>query len=152
MLKDTLQNDLKQAMLARDTDRVEVIKGLKSAVLYEEVAQKKRDEGLSDQEILAVFKRESKKRQDSVTLYQKGGNEAQAEKELFEKSIIDKYLPEQLSEEVVQSMIDGAISELGLVELSKKDMGKIIGIVKSKAGAELDGSTLARLVGARIDG
>lgn len=152
MLKDTLQNDLKQAMLARDTDRVEVIKSLKSAVLYEEVAQKKREEGLTDEEILAVFKRESKKRQDSADLFEKGGNDKQAAKELEEKSVIDSYLPAQLSEEAVQSMIDEAIKELGLSELTKQDMGKIIGAVKSKAGAELDGSTLARLVGARING
>ena len=64
MLKDKIGADLKSSMLARDTERVEVLKGLKSAVLYEEVALKKREEGLSDDEILAVFKKESKKRRE----------------------------------------------------------------------------------------
>ena len=151
MLKEKLQIDLKQAMLARETERVEVIKGLKSAILYEEVAKKKREEGLNDDEILAVFKRESKKRQDSIDLYEKGGNNEQAKKEISEKEIIDSYLPEQLSEEVVNQMIDAVITEMGIESLSKQDMGRVIGSVKSKAGPELDGSMLARLVGARIE-
>jgi uncharacterized protein YqeY len=151
MLKDKLQADLKQAMLARETEKVEVLKGLKSAILYEEVAKGKREEGLSDDEILAVFKRESKKRQDSVDLYIKGGNNAQAENEKSEKGIIDSYLPEQLDEAAVNGLIDSAISELGITEPSKQDMGKIMGAVKSKGGSSLDGAMLAKLVQSRIN-
>ena len=150
MIKDKIQADLKTAMLARDTDRVEVLKGLKSAILYAEVAENKRDVGLSDDEILVVFKKESKKRQDSVDLYIKGGNEAQAKKELEEKEIIDSYLPAQLDESAVNQLIDSALKELNISEPTKQDMGKIMGAVKAKGGPSLDGAMLAKLVQTRI--
>jgi uncharacterized protein YqeY len=150
MLKDTLQADLKTAMLARETEKVEVLKGLKSAILYEEVAKNKRDEGLNDDEILSVFKRESKKRQDSIDLYIKGGNNEQAEKEQREKEIIDLYLPEQLSEEEVEKLITDTLNELNIENLTKQDMGRIMGSVKAKGGSSLDGAMLAKLVKQRI--
>jgi uncharacterized protein YqeY len=149
VLKDKLQADLKTAMLARDTDKVEVLKGLKSAILYEEVAKNKRDVGLNDEEILAVFKRESKKRQDSIDMYRKGDNEEKATKETEEKAVIDSYLPEQLSEEEAHKFIDTVLLDLGISEPEKKDLGRIIGAVKA-TGAEIDGSTLAKLVQKRI--
>lgn len=149
-LKDTLQTDLKTAMLARDSFKTDVIKGLKSAILYAEVAANKREEGLSDDEILAVFKKESKKRQESAELYTKGGNEASAKKELDEKTIIDAYLPAQLSEEDLNKLIDAAMSDMGLSVITKQDMGKVIGSVRTKGGAEVDGSLLAKLVNSRI--
>ncbi len=150
-LKNTLQNDLKTSMLARDNFTTDVIKGLKSAILYEEVAKSKREEGLSDDEILAVFKKESKKRQDSIDMYIKGGNQASADKETKEKAIIDAYLPAQLSEEQINELINAALQELDITEPTRQDMGKIMGAVKSKAGPELDGSMLAKLVNSRID-
>lgn len=151
MLKDKIQSDLKTAMLARDSQTVDVLKGLKSAILYVEVAEKKRDIGLSDDEILVVFKKEAKKRQDSVDLYIKAGQQDRADSELAEKAIIETYLPAQLSEQEVQNLISESISELGLSELTQSDMGKIMGSVKSRTGPELDGSMLARLVKERID-
>jgi uncharacterized protein YqeY len=149
MLKDKLQEDLKQAMLSRDTQKVDVLKGLKSAILYEEVAKNKRAEGLSEAETVTVLKRESKKRQDSIDMYSKGGNQEKADLESQEKVIIDSYLPEQLSEIEVEKIINKVISELGISNPEKKDMGKIIGAVKATE-AEIDGSTLAKLVNQRI--
>ena len=149
-LKDTLQADLKTSMLARDSFTTDVIKALKSAILYAEVATNKRDVGLSDDEILGVFKKESKKRQESADLYTKGDRAELAQKELAEKNIIDKYLPAQLSEDALNKMIDAAMSELQISAITKQDMGKIMGNVKQKGGAEVDGSVLARLVNGRI--
>jgi len=150
MIKDKLQADLKTAMLARDTERTDVLKGLKSAVLYAEVEQGKREEGLDDAGILTVFKKEAKKRQDSVAMYRKGGNNEQADKELAEKAIIDAYLPEQLSEEEANKVIDQVMADQSIDQPEKKDMGRIIGAVKA-TGAEIDGSTLAKLVSSRIN-
>jgi len=151
-LKEQLQQDVKAAMIARDTLRTDVLKGIKSAILYVEVAANKRDEGLGEDEILAVFKKESKKRQESADMYITGGRAELAEKELAEKVIIDAYLPAQLDEAAVDKMIDEAIATLGIETPSKQDMGKLIGAVKAKAGAEVDGSMLARLVSGRING
>jgi uncharacterized protein YqeY len=145
MLKDKIGADLKSAMLARDTETVEVLKGLKSAVMYEEVAQKKRDVGLDDVEILAVFKKESKKRQDSIGLYRQGGNEQQALKEQSEKDIIDSYLPPGLTEQEISKVISDVMTELELADPKPQDMGRIIGAVK-KAAPNADGSIVASLV------
>ena len=150
MLKDKLQADLKTAMLARDTEKVEVLKGLKSAILYVEVEQGKREEGLSDDEVLSVFKKESKKRQDSVDLYKKGGNQEMSDKEASEKAVIDAYLPTQLTPEQLNEMIDDAMASMSISEVTSQDMGKIIGAVKAKGGAEIDGGTLAGLVKSRM--
>lgn len=149
MLKDKLQADLKTAMLARNTQVVEVLKSLKSAIMYAEVEQGKRDEGLDDTEIIVVFKKEAKKRQDAEVLYRKGGNNEQADIEKEEKLIIDAYLPPQLSEDEAIVVIDEVITNLGVEKLSPADMGRVIGGVKA-TGAEIDGSTLAKLVKERI--
>ena len=149
-VKNQLQADLKAAMLARETEKLEVLKGLKSAVLYAEVEQGKRDEGLDDAGMIAVFKKEAKKRQDAIELYRKGGNDEQADKEAREKDIIDAYLPEQLSDDEVNKLIDQVMEEQGITAPEKKDMGRIIGGVKA-TGAEVDGSKLAQLVSQRIN-
>jgi len=148
-MKDKLQADLKTAMLARETEKVDTLKGLKSAILYAEVEQGKREEGLDDSGIMIVLKKEAKKRQDSVDMYRKGGNEEQAAKELREKAIIDAYLPAQLSEEEAMKIIDSVMSDLAIESTEKKDMGRIIGGVKA-TGAEIDGATLAKLVNSKI--
>ena len=149
-VKELLQQDLKTAMLARDSFKTDVIKGLKSAILYAEVAAGKREEGLSDEEILGVFKKESKKRAESAELYEKGGNTASAQKETAEKAIIDAYLPAQLSQDDLNKLIDEAVAAMSLQELTKQDMGKVIGAVRAKGGAEVDGAMLAKLVQSRI--
>ncbi len=149
MMKEKLQADLKTAMLARDTEVVDTLKGLKSAILYAEVEQGKREEGLEDASIMIVIKKEAKKRQDSIDMYRKGGNDEQAEKETREKATLDAYLPEQLSEEEASEVIDQTIAGLGIESLEAKDMGRIIGAVKA-TGAEIDGAMIAKLVKSRI--
>ncbi len=150
MLKEKLNQDLKQAMLARDTETTDVLKGIKSAILYAEVAQKKREIGLSDEDILVVLKKESKMRQESADLFIKGGSQDKADKELREKSIVDSYLPTQMSDENVNELIDKVLSDLGITELSRQDMGRVIGEAKKRGGSEVDGSLLARLINNRI--
>jgi uncharacterized protein YqeY len=149
MMKDKLQADLKTAMLARNTEVVDTLKGLKSAILYAEVAQGKREEGLDDTEIMVVLKKEAKKRQDSIDMFRKGGKDEQADKEAREKELINAYLPEQLPEEEVVKVIDETIVTLGIDKPEAKDMGRIIGAVKA-TGAEIDGGLLATLVKSRI--
>ena len=148
-MKDKLQADLKVAMLARDTELVDTLKGLKSAILYAEVELGKREEGLDDEAIMVVLKKEAKKRQDSIDMYRKGGNDEQAEKETREKATIDAYLPEQLSEEEAMKIIDQTMVDLGIENPESSDMGRVIGAVKA-TGAEIDGALIAKLVKSRI--
>ena len=143
-LKTRLAADLKNAMLARDAFLSDTLKGLKAAILNEEIAKNKRDEGLGDTEVEAIFARELKKRNEAAELYDKGGNSEMAEKERQEKSIIERYLPEQLSEGELQELVKEAIASTNAS--SMQDMGKVIGSVKAKVGNSADGSLIAKLV------
>ncbi len=149
MLKQQLQDDVKAAMLAGDALRVETLRGLKSVILYAEVAAKKREgDGISDDEIVALFAKESKKRAESAELYIQGGAQQKADKELAEKAIIDAYLPEQLSEAELAKLIDEIIAEQGAEGMQA--MGKVIGAVKAKTGNSADGALVAKLVKERL--
>ena len=149
-IQEQLTADLKSAMLARDAEKAETLRGLKSAILYEEVSLKKRETGLSDDELIAVLKRESKKRVDAIELYTKGGRDSSADKEQQELALIKTYLPETLGEEATVSLIDQAMSDLGIDTPQRSDMGKIIGAVKAKAGAAADPALIAKLVSSKI--
>lgn len=142
-IKQQLEADLKKAMLARDKNLVTVLRGLKSAILYEEVAAGSRDSGLDDQVVLALFQKEAKKRQESADLYGRGGSLDRQTVELAEKLIIEKYLPKQLSEEDVIMLVEKAISEIGAT--STQQMGQVISSVKLAANGAVDGSMVAKL-------
>lgn len=144
MLKQRLQDDVKTAMLAGNAARLECLRGLKSAILYAEVAAGKREEGLDDAEIEGILAREAKKRQESADLYVQGGAQERANKELAEKAIIEEYLPKQLSEGEVEGVVDEVISEVKPAGLQQ--IGQVIGQVKSRLGNTADGALIAKLV------
>ena len=143
-LKDRIQADLKVAMLARDTLRTDTLKGLKSAILYEEVAKNIRDDGLDDASIEQLVMREVKKRDEAAVLYEQGGNSESAAKERAEKAILSVYLPAQISQEEILAIVDESIAEIKPDGM--KDMGKVIGAVKARTGNSADGALVAKLV------
>ena len=143
-LKDRIQADLKSAMLARDTLKTQTLQGLKAAILNEEVAQKIRETGLDDNKVEQLIARESKKRDEAAELFEKGGNQASADKERAEKAILSVYLPEPLSEAEIQKIVDEVVAEIKPV--GPKDMGRVIGAVKSRIGNTADGAVVAKLV------
>ena len=147
-LPQRLQDDVKAAMLAGDSARLECLRGLKSVILYAEVAAGKRETGLSDEETQGLFAKEVKKRQESADLYTQGGAQERADKELAEKAIIEAYLPAQLSEAELLSVIDEVIAEVK--PTGPQQMGQVIGQVKSKVGNTADGSLIAKLVKEKI--
>ena len=147
-LKQQIDTDLKTAMLAGNKTLVTTLRGLKSVILYEEVAQNVREAGLPDDEITKLLAKEAKKRQESADLYAQGGDKERQNAELEEKSIIEKYLPKQLSETEINKLIDEAITKTGN---NQQNMGQIIGQVKQAAGAGADGAVIARLVKERLE-
>ena len=149
MIKQTIDQDIKSAMLSGDKRTVNALRNLKSAILSAEIATGKRDEGLNDQEVIGLFQKELKKRAEAAVLYEQGGNQEQADEEHFEETVIQKYLPKQLSETEVGALIDEAINELG-IELNNQAMGKIIAAVKEKSGGAADGALIARMVKERL--
>jgi uncharacterized protein YqeY len=149
-IRQQLEDDLKAALLAGDSIRVDTLRGLKSVILYADVAARKRDTGgIPDDEVLTLFMRETKKRQESADLYVKGGAPERADRELTEKKIIESYLPERMSTEDLGKLIDGIIKEENAQGL--QSMGKVIGAVKLKAGNTADGAMIARLVKEKLE-
>jgi uncharacterized protein len=146
--KEQIDADLKAAMLGGDKVLVTTLRGLKSALLYAEVANGKREEGLSEDEITAILRKEAKKRQESADLYTKGGNQEKADAELAELKVIECYLPAQLSDEELEELVTKAVEEVG--EIGPQSMGRIIGRVKELSGGAIDGGRIAGAVKERI--
>ncbi len=143
-LKQRIADDTKAALLGGDRFVGETLRNLKAAILNEEVATGKRDEGLDDQEIEKVIAREVKKRGESAKIYRENNRPELAEPEDNEATVLKAYLPEQLSETAVRALVIAKITETGAS--SPAAMGQVIGAVKSTAGNTADGSLVARIV------
>ena len=143
-LKAQLDADLKNALLSGERFEANTLRGLKAAVLNEEVSQGKRDEGLADSEIEKIIAKEVKKRNESIKIYTEAGRQELVDEETKEAEILSRYLPTQLSEEEVKKVIDEVIAELGAS--GPQATGQVIGAVKAKLGNAADGSLIARIV------
>ena len=143
-LKEQIDNDLKAALLGGNRFVADNLRNLKAAILNEEVATGRRDDGLADAEIEGVIAREVKKRGESKTLYEQNDRPELAENEQKEIDVLAVYLPKQLTEDEIQVVIDEVLVSLGSVDM--KAMGQVIGAVKAKCGTAADGATVARLV------
>lgn len=143
-LKATIDADLKNALLSGERFRADVLRGLKAAILNEEVAQGKRDEGLANAEIEKIITREVKKRAESAELYIQADRQELADNEKAEADVLSVYLPEQLSEADIQKAVDDTITALGVS--GPQAVGQVIGAVKGKLGNTADGAIIARLV------
>lgn len=143
-LKDSINADLKSAMLARDQLRVQTLQGLKTAILYEEVAKNAREKGLDEASIEQIVAREVKKRDEAITLYKKGGNSQSANKERSEKEVLLAYLPAQLSQDELNEVVMAKIATIKPAGM--QDMGKVISAIKAEVGNKADGATIAKLV------
>lgn len=135
---------MKAALLGGNRFEGEVLRNLKAAVLNEEVATGRREEGLSDAEIEKIIAREVKKRNESIKLYEENARPELADEEKKEIAVLSTYLPQQLSEDEVRELAKLVIEEMDNVGPSM--MGQVIGGVKAKAGTSADGATVARIV------
>lgn len=143
-LKEQIQNDMKAALLGGDRFSGDVLRNLKAAILNEEVATGKRDEGLNDAEVEKVIAREVKKRNESAALYDQNERPELADNERKENEVLARYLPEQLSEDELREIVATKITELGVT--GPQAMGQVIGAVKQQVGNSADGALLARIV------
>ena len=143
-LKEQLQNDLKAALLGGNRFEADVLRNLKAAILNEEVAAGKRDDGLSDAEIEQIIAREVKKRRESIALYEQNDRSDLADEEKKEVAVLEGYLPEQLDGDAIRKAVDMVIA--GIDGASMQQMGQVIGAVKAKLGTSADGASIARIV------
>ena len=144
-LKETISNDLKAAFLGGNRFISDTLKGLKAVILNQEIALGKREEGLTDAEVEAVVQKEVKKRRESAEIYTQAGRDELAQKELDEMAILEKYLPQQLSEAEIEALLRQIIDESKLT-LDAKNQGMLIGQVKKRVGSAADGAVVARVV------
>lgn len=147
-LAETLQNDLKAALLGGDRFKGDVLRTLKAAILNEEVAQGKRDEGLSDEAIEKIIAKEVKKRAESMKLYEENGRPELAENEKLESAVLEVYLPKQLSEAELIETVQATIDEMGATGM--QSMGLVIKAVKDKVGNTADGALIAATVKTKL--
>lgn len=138
---DKIQTDLKNAQLARDEIKVSTLRMLMSEIKN---AQIQKMAELSDQDILAVIKREAKKRKEAALGFRSGNREESALKEESELKILENYLPVQMNNEELTKIVDETITEMDAVSMS--DMGKVMGAVMGKVQGQADGGTVSALV------
>jgi len=143
-LKERIATEMKAALLGGDRFVGETLRNLKAAILNEEVATGKRDEGLADEEIEKVVAKEVKKRIESAKLYRDNNRIDLAEPEEQEMEILQRYLPTQLTEDEITAIVDQKAQELEIT--TPADMGRLIGAVKAELGNTADGATIARIV------
>ncbi len=143
-IKNKIQEDLKAAMKSGDSFRRDVLRLLDSAIKNVEIEKKKREEGLSEEEVIEVISRAVKQRQDSIKQYNDGGRGDLAEKEQKELDIIMEYMPEQLSEDEIEKIVAETISQVGV--LSPADMGKVMSMVMAKLKGKADGNVVRDIV------
>ena len=148
--KQRIDQDLKKAMLAGDKDKATLYRGLKSAILYAEVAKGLRDTGLPEPEVIAVLAKEAKQRQESADAFEKAGSDIRKNAELSEKEAIEQYLPKQMDENELIRIVDAVVAEKG--PLTSQTMGTVIGQIKTETSGQADGARIAALVKQRLNG
>lgn len=133
-LIEQLQEDMKQAMKARDEIRLSTIRLLRSSVSYARI-----DKGveLTDDEVLEVLSREAKKRRESVEAAEKVGREDVAQRESAELKIVEAYLPKQMDEGEIEAIVREVVAEVGATDM--KDKGKVMGPLMQRIKGKADG-------------
>lgn len=142
-LVERLSQEMKAAMLAKDSGRLGTLRLLKSAVGYAQIERK--SDALSDAELISIVQKELKKRRDSIEQYEKGGRSDLAAHEKSEIAVLERFLPEPLSTEELEKLIRATIQEAGAT--SKKQMGQVIKAVQTKAAGRADGKTISEIAG-----
>ena len=136
--------ELKKAMLAREAEKLSVLRMLKSSVKYAAIEKGGADSVPSDADVIAVVRKEVKKREDSITSFAEAGRTDLADKEKAELEFLRVYLPAQMAEEKVEALVKEAIAETGAT--SKAQMGLVMKAAQAKAAGQVDGKTLSTVV------
>ena len=142
MLIDKINDDLKEAMKARDEIRTSTLRMLKSAINYEAIARK--EKSLKDDGIIEIIARQIKQHKDSIEGFTRGGRDDLADKEKQELEILISYMPEQLAEDEIRELVAKKVEEVGAQ--GPQDMGKVMGALMPDVKGRADGNVVSRLV------
>ena len=150
MLRARLNDDLKNALKAKDPLAVATLRLILAALRDRDIAArgKGNSDGVKDDEILELLQKMVRQRRDSIEAYRNGGRQDLAEREAAEIEVIKRFLPEELDEAEVQSAVEQTIAELQAD--SVKDMGKVIGTLKERYAGRMDFGKASQLVKQRL--
>jgi uncharacterized protein YqeY len=144
-LKQQIIEDMKTAMRARDTARLGAIRLLLAAIKQREVDERIE---LSDADVVAIIEKMNKQRRDSISQYEAAGRQDLADVEKFEMSVLQTYMPQQLSEAEISAAIAGAIAASGAA--GQQEMGKVMGVLKPKLAGRADMGKVSALIKAQL--
>ncbi len=136
-LKERLQQELKDAMKAKDTFKRDTVRFLMSAIKQVEVDTRKE---LTDEDIIKIIQKNIKQREEAASQYKEGGRDDLYEKEMKEAQILKSYLPKQLSDQELEEALKEIIQEVGAT--SVKDMGKVMGVATKRLAGRADGKRI----------
>ena len=144
-LKDSITEDMKSAMRAKDTERLGTIRLLLAAMKQKEVDERIE---LDDAAVLAIIEKLIKQRKDSISQFQAAGRDDLVAKEQAELVVLQAYMPAQLSEDEVRAAVSAAIAQVGAV--GPQDMGKVMGVVKPQLAGKADMGMVSAVVKALL--
>jgi hypothetical protein len=151
MLRDDINNAVKEAMKAKAERKLSTLRMVNSSIKNADIeARGQGKQPLSDEDILGLLQKMIKQRQESVELYDKGGRAELAAQEREEIAVISAYLPKQMSDDEVKAAIAATITDTGAAGM--KDMGKVIGALKAKYAGQMDFGKASGLVKAALTG
>ena len=146
-LFDQINNDIKEAMKAREKEKLEALRGIKKVMLEAKTAQGAGAE-LSDDEALKIIAKLAKQGSDAAAIFKEQGRDDLYEQEMAQVKVYEAYLPEKMSDEALTEAVKAIIAETGAS--SMKDMGKVMGIASKKLAGQADGKDISTKVKALL--
>ncbi len=144
MNKQKLQEELKQSMLAKDELRTSVLRMLLSAINYYEIQKGGAGYEASEEDVSTVIQNQAKQRRDSIESFKNAGRQELVDKEQKELEILNTYLPEQMGEKEITTLVKEAISQTNAS--SMQDIGKVMGVLMPKVKGKADGNLVSSIV------
>jgi uncharacterized protein len=140
-IKQTISEDMKTFMRAKDTARLGAVRLLHASIKQKEIDDRVE---LTDDQVLSVIQKMLKQRKDSIEAYQKANRQDLIDQEQLEIDVLTKYMPEPLTDGEVRTIIDEVIAEVNATDM--KDMGKVVGVLKSKIAGRADMGQVSKTV------
>ncbi len=141
-LANQINDDIKKAMLAKDKQRLDALRAIKSAILL--IASEKAGSEVDDEMAIQAMQKLVKQRKDSAAIYKEQGRPEMAEEEEFQANVIEEYLPEMMGEDEMRSAVQAQINAVGAS--GPQDMGKVMGPLMGKLKGKADGKLISQLV------
>ena len=142
-LKQTIDRDIKQAMLAREKDKLRALRAIKSLILLAETEKGVQGE-ISEEKELAILMKSAKQRRESAEIFKQQNREDLMQPELDELRVIELYLPKMMSEDEVEEKLKGIITKVGAS--SPQDMGKVMGVATKELQGKAEGKMISTIV------